>query len=302
MESFKKDLSNTLLCQCLPGGYFITATEDLNRLVADYNSTLSNLPNHHAPLKSKTITRCSSVPWYTAEMGAAKRLRRKAERKWRRTDLREDFIAFKSQGNRTTYLMNAARKTFYADFISENSTHQEKLFRAAKKLLSMKEELCFPNYSDKTNLVNDIADFFVSMIDIIHSNIDALSLSCLKDVVPEDFEIGPQKVLSSFKPLTEAAICKLIQSSPKKSCALDPLPTLLVVLCLDVLLPIITTIVNSSLLHAHFPCSWKEAIVTPILKNPSLTSEFANLRPISNLQFISKLTERVVFDQLQTQD
>ena len=46
--------------------------------------------------------------------------------------------------------------------------------------------------------------------------------------------------------------------------------------------------------------TWKEAIVTPILKNPSLTSEFSNLRPISNLQFISKLTERAVFDQLQT--
>ena len=40
--------------------------------------------------------------------------------------------------------------------------------------------------------------------------------------------------------------------------------------------------------------------MTPILKIPSLTSEFANLRPISNLQFISKLTERAVFDQLQT--
>ena len=40
--------------------------------------------------------------------------------------------------------------------------------------------------------------------------------------------------------------------------------------------------------------------MTPILKNPSLTSEFSNLRPISNLQFISKLTERTVFDQLQT--
>ena len=94
--------------------------------------------------------------------------------------------------------------------------------------------------------------------------------------MPEDFEIGPQKVLSSFKPLTEAAICKLIQPSAKKSCALDPLPPLQVVLCLDVLLPVITTII-SSLLHGHFPCNWKEAIVTPILKNPSLTSEFTNL-------------------------
>ena len=152
----------------------------------------------------------------------------------------------------------------------------------------------------KTILVNDIADFFVSKIDIIRSNIDALSLSCLKDTVPHEFEIGLQKGLSSFKPLTEAAICKLIQSSAKKSCALDPLPTPLVVSCLDVLLPVITTIVNSSLLHGHFPSNRKEAIVTPILKKPSLTSEFTNLRPISNLQFISKLTERAVFDQLKT--
>ena len=176
MESFKKDLSETSLCQRLPDGYFIKSTEDLNKLVADYNSTLSNLLNHHAPLKSKTVRKRPSMPWYTDEIGAATRLRRKAERKWRRTGLHEGFIAFKSPRNRTTHLMNAARKTFYADFISKNSTDQGKLFRAAKKLLSMKEELCFPNYSDKNILVYDIADFFVSKIDIIRSNIDALSL------------------------------------------------------------------------------------------------------------------------------
>ena len=101
----------------------------------------------------------------------------------------------------------------------------------------------------------------------------------MQDTVPDDFEIGPQKALSSFKPLTEPVICKLIQSYAKKSCALDPLPTPLVVSCLDVLLPVKTTIVNSSLLHDHFPSNWKEGIVTPILKNPSLTSQFANLRP-----------------------
>ena len=71
VESFKKDLSETSLCQRLPDGYFITSTEDLNKLVADYNSTLSNLLNHHAPLKSKTVRKRPSLPWYTAEIGAA---------------------------------------------------------------------------------------------------------------------------------------------------------------------------------------------------------------------------------------
>ena len=43
----------------------------------------------------------------------------------------------------------------------------------------------------------------------------------------------------------------------------------------------------------------KKALVTPLLKKPSLDSEsLKNYRPVSNLSFLSKLTERVVADQL----
>ena len=264
----------------------------------EYNDILSGLINHHAPLKSKMVRVRPLVPWFTAEIGAAKRLRRKAERRWRRSGLQEDFIAFKKQRNHVTYLMNDARKRFYTDFISDNSTDQRKLFRAAKKLLSKKEELCFPDYSDITVLVNDVADFFAHKIEIIHSDIAGMEVSFVADVVLVDREAGPDKQLSAFKPLSESDVCKLIQTSTKKTCSLDPVPTSLVVSCLDLLLPIITCIVNSSLAHGYFPNVWKEAIVTPLLKNPGKTSEFSNLRPISNLQFISKLTERAVFEQL----
>ena len=34
---------------------------------------------------------------------------------------------------------------------------------------------------------------------------------------------------------------------------------------------------------------WKEALVKQLLKKPGLEAQFKNLRPISNLQFISKL-------------
>ena len=47
----------------------------------------------------------------------------------------------------------------------------------------------------------------------------------------------------------------------------------------------------------YLPCDWKEGLVTPFLKLPGLLSDFKNLRPISNLQYISKFTERAVFEQ-----
>ncbi|CAB4028494.1 Hypothetical predicted protein [Paramuricea clavata] len=85
--------------------------------------------------------------------------------------------------------------------------------------------------------------------------------------------------------------------SAKNYCSLDPMPTPLVMDCLDTLLPVITHLINSSLANGHFPKNWKEALVKPLLKRAGLDAVFNNLRPISNLQFISKLAERAVYEQ-----
>ncbi len=57
--------------------------------------------------------------------------------------------------------------------------------------------------------------------------------------------------------------------------------------------------VNLSLQTGCFPDIWKIAILKPLLKKRDLDPVFGNLRPISNLSSISKLTERAVVDQVQ---
>ena len=48
-----------------------------------------------------------------------------------------------------------------------------------------------------------------------------------------------------------------------------------------------------------FPTTQKRAMITPILKKPSLDPhDAANYRPISNLSYLSKLLERCVNDQI----
>ena len=89
--------------------------------------------------------------------------------------------------------------------------------------------------------------------------------------------------------------------SPSKSCSLDPWPTFLVLDYLDILITPITSIINASLEQSKCPNFFKQAHVTPILKKSSLDKEiFKNYRPVSNLNFISKILERVVAVQLQT--
>jgi len=107
--------------------------------------------------------------------------------------------------------------------------------------------------------------------------------------------------MTSFTLLTEHEVRKLIEATPKKSCALDPLPTPLLVACIDTLLPVITKIINLSLQNGIFADQWKCACVHPLLKKLGLELSFQNFRPVSNLQYISKLTEKAVFIQMHFQ-
>ena len=105
----------------------------------------------------------------------------------------------------------------------------------------------------------------------------------------------------NFIPGTLTEIYKLISASESKQCPLDSIPTFLLKLCFNELGPIITNLVNLSLSEGIFPSSFKQALVQPLLKKPSLsTDDLNNFRPISNLIFISKILEKVVASRIQS--
>ena len=97
--------------------------------------------------------------------------------------------------------------------------------------------------------------------------------------------------LTEFEMLTEQDVKSLMQHS-----SLDPMPSTLVCRC-DVLLPVLTRLINMSLKSGQFPVAWKEAQVLPLLKKPGLDILFKNFSPVNNLPFVSKLTESTVYNQ-----
>ena len=212
-----------------------------------------------------------------------------------RTWLPVDFADFKRKRNKATNLMYKSREEFYSKFIEENGTDRRKLFCAAKKLLGSSDVLNFPVHLDKTVLANDVRKFFVRKVERIGQDTDSSCLSSAdRNLVPPDGEASDitDEVLRSFGNLGERNVCELIKASAKKSCVLDPFPTNVVCDSLDALLPVITNMVNASLSTGHFPDNWKEAIINPLFKKGTIDFAYKNLRPVSNLQFVSKITER----------
>ena len=101
--------------------------------------------------------------------------------------------------------------------------------------------------------------------------------------------------LLTFEPVADEFVLKIINSASAKSCELDPIPTTLLYENLDILLPTITNIINTSLTTGIVPRDLKTAVVKPLLKKPSLDNNLLkNYRPISNLPFLSKILKKVV--------
>ena len=92
---------------------------------------------------------------------------------------------------------------------------------------------------------------------------------------------------------------RVLLRSPAKTCALDTLPTSVLLELVDVLLLFIRVMCNISPREGCLPRTQKTAIITPVLKKQNADQdEPNNYRPISKLTFISKVLERIVEEQV----
>ena len=92
---------------------------------------------------------------------------------------------------------------------------------------------------------------------------------------------------------------KLLSKLPNKSSPVDYIPASILKSCSGVFAPVIANLANLSFSEGCFPSRFKIAEVRPLLKKPGLDeSDPANYRPISNLNTISKVIERLFLARL----
>jgi hypothetical protein len=277
--------------------------DSLCGLVEQYNNTLSNLLDKHAPLKTKVITIRPITPWYSDEIHAAKAERRKCEARWRESGLTVHRQIYKEARNKVTSLIKSAKISFFTDRVEGCGKDQKALFSVVNEILGRKKERKLPPHSSLKDILNSFSSFFHTKISSIRQKLDTEvtdTLLTYLSVLPVEDPV-PGSKLTTLNELCMDDIRKLVMKSPSKSCMLDPLPTWLLKKLLEPLLPALTDIVNKSIESSIFPPSLKNARVTPLLKKTSLDAAiFKNYRPVSNLPFLSKILEKAVLKQMVT--
>ena len=273
--------------------------ENVNNLLADYNTACSEVLDKHAPPTTMTRSVIRRPAWYNETVKDARRVRRRCERKWRKSNTNANYKTYQeSKQNVTDHIHNAKKSYFESKF---NDCSVKDMYKTVNELMYTSNKT-IPDTDSPMDLANDFGQFFVGKVNKIREEVDSIKGSDSSNTTESLSYLRSTPVtclFSDFQSVTNEELLKIIRKCPNKSCVMDPMPTYLVKEHVDVLLPTLCRIVNTSLQSGLFPDDLHKAIVTPVLKKASLDrNQLKNYRPVSNLHFTSKVIEKCASKQI----
>lgn len=252
--------------------------------------------NRHAPVVNKVVNAVTRPPWMDTEFVAARRERRRLYKKWKRDKTVENRDNFTQSRAAVNVLAHDKRCNYYQGTINSCTNSQRELFKICNNLLDNSKKSKLP-YSENFNVLADrFNNYFVEKIENIRNNLDLNSSVVFEET--QDISNSNISTLSTFKSVTSEDILKQVKSAKIKTSQNDPIPAFLLKSSIELIIPSLLHLVNSSLRNGSME-GLKESIVTPILKKAGLDKDtLSNYRPVCGGLYVDKLIQKNVCIQL----
>ena len=195
--------------------------------------------------------------------------------------------------------IKSSRSRYLREKVTTSADDPKKMWRTTRDLLHSSQASGLDD-GDCEKMATTFSQFFCDKVARIKETIrSTLQHMPLVNLLPVDTVYsGPQ--LLDFGAVSVKEGKNLMNSMSNKSSPLDVLPTSLLKSCVDVFAPVIARIANLSFASGRFPSVFRTAQVLPLLKKQGLDHMTpGNYWPISNLNTISKLIERLVLGRLK---
>ena len=135
--------------------------DDVNVVVAQYDTSLSRLLDKHAPLKKICIVDRPLSDWMTDDIRALQIIRRKNEVIWRRNPLCIHFEIFQESCMAVKHAIDENKTQVIQKKITESNGDQKKLFNIVNTLLGRRKQLVLPDYNNPITLASTFNMFLL---------------------------------------------------------------------------------------------------------------------------------------------
>ena len=273
--------------------------EDPNDMWEIWKKIFVEVLDKHAPLQCKKI-RSKKVPWITSDIKKLINTRDKLKRKAISTNLENDWFDYKTSRNKVNIELRNAKKDYYSSKIADQKFNPKKAWKSINNLLGRQNKPTVVNeinldgksFTTPKDIAEGFNDYFSNIGPDLASKIDTSNYNF------ETYTKTAESEFAAFQPVTVSHVCRLLHGlSSNKATGIDKISCKIIKIAAPAISDSLTFIFNQALTLSSFPNEWKMARVIPLYKNGQRNIP-GNYRPISVLPAISKIMERIMYDQL----
>jgi len=308
-EQAKESFKNEILINCTPDKFQSIVNQDPNITYDILDSIIQNSLNKHLPHKLVKYDkyRHKKEHWITQGIIRSIRFRDKLYCKLRSTAVYSPLYN-KYKVNLQTYnriLRNnikLAKKKYYYDCFEKFKNDMKNTWTTIKNMVNRTQQKDdYPKYF----LVNELPEYNQKIIaDNFNKFFIDIGLKLANTITPpknksyKDYLVNTIHTTFKFNCVKEDCVKKTIDIlKPKSSSGIDRISNKLVKLIKDEISGPLTIIVNQIIKTGIFPQKLKVAKVIPFFKKGE-NYLFDNYRPVSLLPSLSKVIEKIMFNQL----
>ena len=212
------------------------------------------------------------------------------------------MAAYKQLRNKANSTCKRLKRDYFTDKIKASEGNLKETWATINKLVNKRSKTTMISslsdgdevISNPQYIANRMNNFFCTVGDQLSAKIPHTKNSLLEG----DVTVNPEKVSFSFSPISPQKLVKAMgKFKTSKSFGLDLISSYFLKIGMPILASPLSQLFNLSMSQGLFPDSWKIARVAPIHKTGP-TDDQSNYRPISVLPVVSRLFEKLVFDQM----
>ena len=280
--------------------------DDPNKAYDDFLAKTTQVIDQVAPIK-KIRVKGNNQEWFDNEVHEAIRCRDKLFCTFKKTKFHHHNIKYKKARNYAQRLIERKKKQFIIGQLEENIGRPKDLWKSLKDLgfsknknpdsktcLQNKEELCFDAKKNSNTFMEFFSNLAADLVKKLPRPPNKFGIETVKRYY-KNYNL--EKKNFTLNQVTEEAVLELLLSvNTSKAAGLDNLSGKFLKEGAPVLVTSITSICNLSIKHSIFPEKCKNAKLKPLYKK-GLKTEPKNYRPISLLPLVSKIIERIIYEQ-----
>ena len=279
----------------------LRSSADISTIVNTITSLISGVIQKYAPLVERRVSE-RYAPWISEDLKNLCKTRDRIKSAAVKNKSEMLMSAYRQLRNKATKMNRAAKMAYFSDKLQASQGDLKETWATINKLVNKRSnttnitalEVDGQTIDDPVGMANSMNDFFSSIGVKLCNDIPNTE----NDLLNGDYDINPTAATFLFTPIESEQVIKAMRKfKTSQGQGLDEISSFFLKAGMPILAEPLAALFNLSLSNGVFPDLWKMARIAPIHKADA-TVKRSNYRPISVLPVLSRLFEKLIYDQL----